>query len=175
MNFRLQHIAAVAAVSIISAAGAALGCAGGAEAHGSLSAEVHPKSGLPGSTLTVTGQSRTPGGRINARWSKVGGKEKGSGMATADGLFSFRITVPVVPPGVYYLVVEAPQEPVARTAFEVTEPPPSKWLASFRKAATAHPAPAALLSFMVVVPGAWLLLARRRAPTHIVGSRHSRN
>lgn len=114
--------AAVAAVAIFSAAGAALSCAGGAGAHGSLSAEVHPKSGAPGSSVAVTGQSRTPGGLINGRWSTAGVQETGSGMASADGLFSFRITVPAVPLGVHYVLVAGPHEPVARTAFEVTEP-----------------------------------------------------
>jgi len=84
-----------------------------------------PIAASPGKTVTVTGDSVTPGAAVEIRWNSAQGQPLAATSANASGSYSVAGAVPAVAPGIYYLVATAgvagqPAPQIARIAFEVT-------------------------------------------------------
>lgn len=79
------------------------------------------QNGLPGSTVTVTGQAIPNHDRVEIRWNGATGPTLAVAPVEGNGSYSVPVTVPAdAAPNVYMLVAVTDGVGVARSAFEVT-------------------------------------------------------
>jgi hypothetical protein len=79
-----------------------------------------PQSGVPGSDISLSGDTAAVNHPVTMRWNGLHGAVLGTVMPDAQGKFQTTVKVPDVAAGSYFIVADAGGSDVARAHFQVT-------------------------------------------------------